>query len=275
MFELFFNSPSKTNEKESPPNSPIKSPRISHSHYAGLGGGGGFKNWKEELLEVSRGTLCIWLVQKVPAMAAGKLFRRWNYLWLQAEISAGNDCLRFLQVLGRNILLAPELNLLEALNERFKMDSSKLGTFLFIWSHANWPTEALAAFEVKDKTLKSDSYPIKLTCSLLVVHTVFQKRNKKVSGKCSSLWPIWSKTDCRYSFTFSHLWSEWKLSAKTKICLKVPCFLGDMDLCRIWKKFIVKQIKRRKRCILSGKIFSKISQFVFPDKWWANNDGSW
>ena len=50
---------------------------------------------------------------KLPAMAAGKLFRRRNYLRMQAKTSACNDCLRFPQVTGGD-LPAPAGNLREA-----------------------------------------------------------------------------------------------------------------------------------------------------------------
>ena len=60
----------------------------------------------------------------LPAMAAGILFRRWNYPQMQAKISAGNDCLRFPQVTGGN-LPAPAGNLREAIIVRVRVDFLK------------------------------------------------------------------------------------------------------------------------------------------------------
>ena len=57
-------------------------------------------------------------------MAAGILFRKQNYPRMQAKISAGNDCPRFPQVTGGN-LLAPAGNLGEAFIVRVRADFLK------------------------------------------------------------------------------------------------------------------------------------------------------
>ena len=58
---------------------------------------------------------------KLPATAAGKVFRKQNYLRMQAKISAGNDCLRFPRVTGGN-LTAPAGNLRETFIVRVRAD---------------------------------------------------------------------------------------------------------------------------------------------------------
>ena len=67
----------------------------------------------------------------LPAMAANKLFRRWNYSHMQAKISAGTDCLQFPRVIGGN-LPAPASNSGEVFIVRVWADFSNLGTFPFI-----------------------------------------------------------------------------------------------------------------------------------------------
>ena len=49
-------------------------------------------------------------------MAAGKLFRRYNHLRMQAKICACNDCLRFPHLAGGN-LPGPAGNLRQAFND--------------------------------------------------------------------------------------------------------------------------------------------------------------
>ena len=61
---------------------------------------------------------------KLPAKAAGILFRRQNYPQMQAKIFAGNDCLGFPQVTGEN-LPAPAGNLGEAFIVRVRADFLK------------------------------------------------------------------------------------------------------------------------------------------------------
>ena len=61
---------------------------------------------------------------KLPAKAAGKLIRRWKYLRMQAKISAGTDCLRFLRVTGGN-LPAPAGNSHEVFIIRVRADFFK------------------------------------------------------------------------------------------------------------------------------------------------------
>ena len=51
-----------------------------------------YRNWLPFTVKLTRANL--------PAMAAGKLFRRWNYPRMQAKISAGTDCMRFPRVTG-------------------------------------------------------------------------------------------------------------------------------------------------------------------------------
>ena len=61
---------------------------------------------------------------KLPAMAAGILFRMQNYPRMQTKVSAVNDCLRFPQVTGGN-LPAPVSNLDEAFIVRVRADFLK------------------------------------------------------------------------------------------------------------------------------------------------------
>ena len=62
--------------------------------------------------------------EKLPAKAASKLIRRLKYLRIQAKISAGNDCLRFLRVTGGN-LPAPAGNSHEVFIIRVRADFFK------------------------------------------------------------------------------------------------------------------------------------------------------
>ena len=68
---------------------------------------------------------------KRPAMATGKLFRRYSYLRMKAKLSAGNDCLQFPPETGGS-LAAPVGNLPEAFTVRVRMDFPNLCTFPFI-----------------------------------------------------------------------------------------------------------------------------------------------
>ena len=63
--------------------------------------------------------------ENLPAKAASELFRRQNYLRMQAKISAGNDCPRFPQITGGN-LPAPAGKLGEVFIVRVRADFIKL-----------------------------------------------------------------------------------------------------------------------------------------------------
>ena len=106
-----------------------------------------FEKWKikNKLVQLSfrhRSAIARYTVKlaraKLPAMAAGKDFRRWNYLQMQAKFSAGNDCLRFRQVTGGN-LPAPAGNLTEAFKVLVRIGFSNLGTFPFTQYLTTWP----------------------------------------------------------------------------------------------------------------------------------------
>ena len=95
---------------------------------------------------------------KLPAMAAGILFRRRNYPRIQAKISAGNDCLWFPPVACGN---SPALagNLHEAFIVRVRADFLKPSDGSF-YPVPNTSTEVtLATFEVNGKLFKFDSVP--------------------------------------------------------------------------------------------------------------------
>ena len=74
---------------------------------------------------------------KLPAMAAGILFRRQNYPRMQAKISKGTDCLRFPRVIGGNIP-APAGNLHEAFIFRVRADLFKPRDVSFYPVSNNW-----------------------------------------------------------------------------------------------------------------------------------------
>ena len=75
---------------------------------------------------------------KLPAMAAGNLFRRQSYPRMQAKISAGNDCLRFPQLTGGNLIAAAGI-LVKAFIVRVRAIFSNLGTLPFIQYQTLWP----------------------------------------------------------------------------------------------------------------------------------------
>ena len=98
---------------------------------------------------------------KLPAMAAGIMFRRQSYPRMQAKIYAGNDCLRFPQVTCEN-LPVPAGNLHEAFIVRVRTDFLKPRDSSF-YPVPNTLTEVtLAAFEINGKPSKFDSVPKKI-----------------------------------------------------------------------------------------------------------------
>ena len=129
---------------------------------------------------------------KLPAKAAGKLIRRWKYLRMQAKISAGTDCLRFLRVTG-GYLPAPAGNSQEVFIVRVRANFFKprdvyfypvpntltKGTICWLWSQA-WTLQIWICSK------KSWTVP----CWLL------KPLSKKTSLKKSSLPSKWSGNGC-------------------------------------------------------------------------------
>ena len=93
---------------------------------------------------------------------------------MQAEISAGNDCLRFPQVTCGNSH-APVGNLQEAFIVRVRADFLKPRDASFYRVPNTLIEVTLAAFEVNGKLFKFDSVPKKLDSSLLALQSVIQK----------------------------------------------------------------------------------------------------
>ena len=163
------------------------------------------------------------------AMAAGKVFRWWNYLRMRAKISAGNDCLRFPQVTGGN-LTAPEGYLHEAFIVRVTADFIESKNAFFYPVPNNLTKVTICCLWSQWKNLPNRFCSEKDDRSLLAAQCVIQnitarwkflryrQKDRKLAVVSFSL--------------FSHLSSEGKKSSKSNIrfsiSLETQCTLDEM-----------------------------------------------
>ena len=93
---------------------------------------------------------------------------------MQAKISAGNNCLRFLRVTGGN-LPAPAGKSHEVFIVRVRADFFKSREVSFYPVPNTLTKVTIVSFEVNGEPFKIDFVPKTLKCSLLALQTVIQK----------------------------------------------------------------------------------------------------
>ena len=107
-------------------------------------------------------------------MTAGKLFRSWKYLRMQAKISADNDCLRFLQVTGGK-LLHPQVIFVKTSLFLSGRLFSNLRTFFFSSVEQFDQCNHLLPLRSMVNPSKMIPFQKKLDCSLSAFQSVIRK----------------------------------------------------------------------------------------------------
>ena len=97
---------------------------------------------------------------------------------MQAKISEGADCLRFLRVTGGN-LPAPVGNSHKIFIVRVQSDFFKPRDVLLIQFQTPWPKWPFVAFEVNGEPFKFDFVPKTFNRSLMAFQTVIQEKTAR------------------------------------------------------------------------------------------------